>query len=166
MKEIYKNPILYYVLVPAVVALWPLLVWAVYLPRAEEAWKDEKLIYSNSQVTISEILKLVPERLEDADPNKAPVQFDYDTAVFKAASQCKIPPAGCKTNIKPIRPKSGQKTQAATVTLKDTDITKFAEFLSALQLRWASLDCESITLTSKKGLPDKWDVDLDFKYYY
>ena len=32
MKDVYKNPILYYILVPVVVALWPLLVWSVYLP--------------------------------------------------------------------------------------------------------------------------------------
>lgn len=166
MKDIYKNPILYYVLVPVVVALWPLLVWAVYVPQAEKAWKDEKLIYSESQVAISEILKLDPGRLEDADPNETAAEFDYDTAVYKAATQCKIPSTGCKSNSKPIREKDKQKTQAATVTLKDVDITKFAEFLSALQLRWASLECDSITLTKKKGLPDKWDVEFDFKYFY
>lgn len=166
MKDIYKNPTLYYVLVPVVIALWPLLVWAVYLPDAEKSWKDEKLIYRESQQTMMEILKLVPERLEDADPNKTATEFDYDTAVYKAASQCKIPSAGCKSSTKPIRTKSGQKTQVATVTLKDVDITKFADFLSALQLHWANLECGSITLTKKKGLPDKWDVEFDFKYYY
>jgi len=28
------------------------------------------------------------------------------------------------------------------------------------------LQCDTVTLTKKKGLPDMWKVDLDFKYYY
>ena len=58
MKDIYKNPTLYYVLVPVVVVLWPLLVWAVYLPEAEENWQDEKAQYKKAQKIIEEILNI------------------------------------------------------------------------------------------------------------
>jgi hypothetical protein len=61
---------------------------------------------------------------------------------------------------------AGQKSQSAKVGLKQVDITKFAKFLSTVQLRWANLQCSQVKLTKKKGLPDTWDVDLDFKYYY
>jgi hypothetical protein len=36
MREVYKNPMLYYLLIPVLVGIWPLLVWGVYLPRAEQ----------------------------------------------------------------------------------------------------------------------------------
>jgi hypothetical protein len=52
------------------------------------------------------------------------------------------------------------------VVLKEVDITKFAKFLSTIQLRWANLQCVKVKLTKKKGLRDTWDVDLDFKYFY
>ena len=52
------------------------------------------------------------------------------------------------------------------VILKDVSITDFAEFLSKIQLRWASLQCEKVKFTKTKGIPDAWKVDLSFKYYY
>ena len=59
-----------------------------------------------------------------------------------------------------------EKSQTANVALKDVDLEKFAKFLSTIQLRWENLQCKRIKLTRKKGLPDTWDVDLVFKYYY
>jgi len=52
------------------------------------------------------------------------------------------------------------------VNLKGVDIVKSTRFLSTIELRWANLQCTTIKLTKKKGMPDMWDVDLDFKYYY
>ncbi len=60
----------------------------------------------------------------------------------------------------------GQKSQSANVSLSQIDIVKFAEFLSTIQLRWANLQCNRVKLTKKQGLPDVWDVDIEFKYYY
>ena len=34
IREIYKNPIFYYILIPAFAALWPAIIWGVYLPAA------------------------------------------------------------------------------------------------------------------------------------
>ena len=59
-----------------------------------------------------------------------------------------------------------QKSQGATVSLKQIDIVKFSEFLSTIQLRWANLQCNRVKLTHKQGLPDMWDIDIEFKYYY
>ena len=61
---------------------------------------------------------------------------------------------------------SGKKSQTANVALKEVGLEKFAKFLSTIQLRWESLQCERIKLTKKKGLPDTWDIDLVLKYYY
>jgi hypothetical protein len=167
MKQIYKNPALYYILAPVVVALWPLLIWGVYLPAARHNWQVESSQYNEAQSIMKEILALDPERLEFADAQNTTAEFDYASAIEKTAGLCGIPSTNYKLNSRIIvTSSSGQKTQGAEIGLKQVDITKFAKFLSMLQLRWANLQCNQVKLTKKKGLPDIWDVDLDFKYYY
>ena len=166
MKDIYKNPMLYYIVIPCLAALWPLLVRAVYLPAAESNFKDEKNEYIEAQITIAEILERDPTRLELADPNKTADKFDYATAVSDVARRCGISANNYTVSTRPIRTSSGKKSQSAVVGLKEVDITSFSEFLSMIQLRWANLECEVVTLVHKKGLKDVWKVDLDFKYYY
>ncbi len=167
MKEIYKNPTLYYILVPIVVALWPLFVWGVYLPNAKRSLKKEKAEYGEAQTKMLEILILDPARLEFSDTNRAPAKFAYVSAVAKVAGSCRIPSANYKVSSGPVIKKQGKKSQTGTVSLKDVDITKFVKFLSTIQLRWADLQCEKLRkLKKKEGFPDRWDVDLEFKYYY
>ena len=166
MKDILRNPILYYILAPAIAALWPLLVWGIYLPAAEHKWEVEKSQYTQGQQVIQEILDIDSDRLKFADANVASVEFDYAGAIDQTAGSCGIPPSGYKLNSGIIVSSGGQKSQSAKVGLMGVDITKSARFLSTLQLRWANLQCTQIKLTKKKGLPDTWDVDLDFKYYY
>lgn len=166
MKDIYKNPIFYYILVPSLAALWPLLAWAVYSPAAERNFEDEMEQYKQAQLKIEVILDSDPTRLELADPNKSADKFDYATAVDDVARRCKISANNYTISSKPVRTSSGKKSQSAKVVLKQVNIAVFADFLSKIQLRWASLECENVTLTKKKGLADMWKVDLDFKYYY
>ena len=166
MKEIYKNPVLYYIVIPLLVALWPLLVWGVYLPAAGENWEEGKAEYEEALVTMLDILAIDPERLEFVDPNAASTKFDYLVAVDKVASQCRISAADYTFSSGPVIKDGDQKSQTATVTLKAVDMARFANFLSTFQLRWANLQCTKIKLTKKKGLPDTWKADLDFKYYY
>ena len=166
MTDIYKNPTVYYILVPIIAALWSLLVWGVYLPNAERNWQTEKAQYNKAQSIIAEILTFDPDRLEFADSKTAAAEFDYASAVEKIASSCRIPSTNYKLSSRPIMDSGGQKSQSAQVSLKQVDIVKFSKFLSTIQLRWANLQCAKVKLTKKKGLPDAWDVDLEFKYYY
>ncbi len=69
MKDIYKNPVLYYILTPVIVCLWPLLVWAVYLPAAEKGKEDHKAQYEKAEAIMMEILTLDPDRRDYADSN-------------------------------------------------------------------------------------------------
>ncbi|MDD5326251.1 MAG: hypothetical protein PHY02_00370 [Phycisphaerae bacterium] len=165
-KDIFKNPALYYILAPVAVALWPLLIWGVYLPAAADNWQAEQNQYHQAQTIIKEILDIDPERLKFADTDGNAAEFDYASAIEATANSCGIPPADYKLSSGIITASGGQKSQSAKVGLKQVDITKFAKFLSTLQLRWANLQCSGVKLTKKKGLPDIWDIDLDFKYYY
>jgi len=166
MKDIYKNPILYYILVPVIVSLWPLLVWAIYLPGAEKNAADQQAQYSKAQAIMLEILTLDPDRQQFADSNNATTEFTYAAAVSMAARSCGILPDKYKLSSGMRITSRDQKIQSANVTLKQIDIVKFAEFLSLIQLRWANLQCNRVKLTKKEGLPDVWDVDIEFKYYY
>jgi len=164
MKDIYKNPILYYILVPAIICLWPLFVWAIYLPAAENNMKDQQALSKKAEAIMMDILTLDPDR--SADANNTPTEFTYDRAVERVAGACGIPPS--KHKLSPGMPMTtgGQKSQRATISLKQIDIVKFAKFLSMIQLRWANLQCNWVKLAKKQGLPDMWDVDIEFKYYY
>ncbi len=166
MKDIYKNPLFYYIVVPVVLALWPLLVWAVYLPQAQQEWEKDKKQYDIAYSLTEEILKLDSERLEFADSNTGATEFDYAIAVDKIASLCNIPSTSYRLSSGIIITSGEKKTQAATVVLDNVDVVKFSRFISAIQFRWPNLQCVSSKLTKKKGLPDSWKADIAFKYYY
>ena len=166
MKDIYKNPIFYYTVTPVIVILWPLLVWAVYLPAAEKSVRDQQAQYKKAEATMMEILALDPDRREFADSNNVGAEFTYAGAIDNVARSCEIPPSKYKLSSGTLQTTSGQKSQSASVNLKQIDIRKFAEFLDKIQFRWANLQCNRVKLTKKPGMPDMWDVDIEFKYYF
>jgi hypothetical protein len=168
MKDVFKNPILYYIAAPVMIGLWPLLVWAMYLPTAQKGFEDQRKQYERAEPIIEEILTLDPGRLEFADSNDTAAEFTYGDAVNRVANICDIAPTKCDLRSGTVMTPRGQKSQSANVDLKQVDIAKFAKFLSMIQLRWANLQCEQVKLTKKQGLSDAdmWDVDMKFKYYY
>lgn len=166
MKDLYKNPILYYIGAPIIVGLWPLLVWAIYLPDAQKSITEHISQYQQAEPVMMEILTLDPDRLEFTDANDPAPEFTW-SAVDQVANRCKIPEKKCELRSGVMQTISGQKIQSATVNLRQVGIMEFAEFLSMIQLRWINLQCERVKLTKKQN-PDNdlWDVDITFKYYY
>lgn len=169
MKDIYKNPVLYYIAVPVIVGLWPLLVWAIYLPNAQKDVEDQLKQYEQAEPIMMEIFTLEPDRLEFADANDTAADFTYREAINRISNICGIPPSKCTINTSmPITNSSGQKSQSASVDLDEIDIRKFARFFSMIQLRWSNLQCERLKLSKKQNPADndRWDVDIELKYYY
>lgn len=168
MRDIYKNPILYYIVVPVIVGLWPLLIWAIYLPDAQKDIHDQMDQYKQAEPIMIEILTLEPDRLEFADANDTAAEFTYGEAIDRIASLCRIPPSKYNLSSAMVMTTRGQKSQSASVDLKEIDIRKFARFFSMMQLRWPNLQCERLKLSKKQNLPDNdmWDVDMELKYYY
>jgi len=166
MKDIYKNPLFFYILVPVIAALWPVIIWGVYLPATRARFGNDEEQYHKAQQVIDELLAADPERVDFTQEKGASAAFDYATAVQQTAEFTSIPAAGYRLSSSPVITSEGQKNQSANVALKDVDITKAARFLSTIQLRWSSLQCTKVTLRKKKGLPDSWDVDFTFKYFY
>jgi len=166
MKDIHKNPILYYIAAPLLIGIWPLLVWMVYLPETEKKWEKEKTQYEKAQKVIEKILTIDPERLDFSGSKAKSAKFDYTSAVDSIAGQYRILATDYTISSRPVVTSGGRKSQSAKVIIKEVDIVRFAKFLSMIQLRWANLQCTQVKLTKKKGLADSWKVDLDFKYYF
>lgn len=169
MKDIYKNPILYCIAVPVIVGLWPLLLWAIYLPNAQKDVEEQMDQYDKkAEPIMMEIVTLDSGRLEVADSNDTAAEFTYGNAVNSVARSCGILPSKYNISSGMIMTKQGQKSQSASIDLKEIDIKKFAEFLSLIQFRYANLQCERIKLTKKQNLPDNdiWDVDIELEYNY
>lgn len=166
MQNIHRNPMLYYVLIPVLVGIWPLLVWGVYLPTTErESEKDYHLLIQG-QTHIIEILRIDPDRTNPADPNRVVGEFEYGRAVDRVANLCGILPGNYTLSAGAIATVSGKRRQSAQVRLRDVGIVQVARFLSEMQSTWLTLTCESLTLNRKKGLPDQWDASFSFVYYY
>jgi len=166
MKDLHKNPVVYYVLVPVAVAVWPLLVWIQYLPRAQKDLAKWKGYFPDVNAVAGEILRLDPDRLAEGSP-AVTERFDYLTAISRAAIKCSIPVGSYNHSTGVTTPSSkGQESQTATVTLKGVGIVQACKFLSTIQIDWPHLECTSINLTQDKKMLDRWDVKLGFQYFY
>jgi len=166
MREVYKNPILYYLLIPALVGLWPSLVWRVYLPRAENDLKTEGSLCLEGQTQVIEILRIDPDRPNLPGKGQGTTEFSFGSAVEQVANLCKIPPSNCIINAGSKSTSEGRNRQDARIKLTSVGIIQAAKFLSNMQSMWVALQCQDLKLQKKKGMPDQWDVDFRFIYYY
>lgn len=167
MKEIYKQPIFYYVGVTVLLAIWPIWLFVFGLPHTKENYKREVQDYNEAEKLIGQILgELDPQRLDYAKAKKAGDKFDYVTAIDQITKVCGIAPNNYTLSSSPVRTtKSGQKTQDAAVTINKIDIERLAKFLSIMRMRWVNLQCTNITLSKLKGEKDAWKADVRFLYY-
>lgn len=166
MRELHKNPMLYYLLIPVLVGMWPLLVGVMYLPRAEYQREIEGAMCVQGQTSVMEILKIDPDLPTRETTNLVPREFSYTDEVYRVANLCKIPASNWTCSAGNI-PSSGKKRQDARVRLTAVSIAQTAKFLSTIQSMWPNrLTCENLKLQKKKGMPDQWDVDFSFLYYY
>jgi len=164
--KIHTNPILYYCLVPVLIATWPLVVWFRFIPDAQRQQARWKQYVPEVNAAAAEILKLEPDRLIERS-DKVKEQFDYLTAISRTAVKCGIAAGSYSHSTGMItRRSSGQKTQTATVTLKAVGIVQACKFLSTIQVDWPHLECTSISMTQDRSTRDRWTVKLGFEYFY
>ena len=159
MREIYKNPMLYYAIAPILACLWPLLVKGYYLPKAQRETADTTFFCVEGQTYMSDIINYDQERLKFV-PDRGGAEFSFAKAIDRVANMCRIPSASCDFTAG----STDRKTQNAKVTLKSVGIFPAAKFLSDIQSMWVGLKCDQVKLTKKKGMPDQWDVEMKFWY--
>ena len=161
MKDLHKNPMLYYILIPLMALAWPAAMWFKYLPTMTDQRDTWKGYVTDANDRIIEILTLDPERLNYSDQKGTAVDFEYEMAVDKVARSLRM---GNDYELRPSA-KSANK-QSAEVSLNNIDITQCSQFLSTLQMHWNGLECTRLGLTNKKTTKDRWDVTMSFVYYY
>ena len=166
MIDKLKNPMIYYIAIPLLAALWPLLVWGKYLPDTDQELDSTMDDYKQAEQLMTEILTLDPQRLESTVTDTNTPVFTYGSAVDSAARICNIPPSNCTNSTGKIVLTGGQRTQTSNVDLKSVEIIQFARFLSTIQQQWPNLICDRVSLTRKPEFPDMWDADINFKYVY
>jgi hypothetical protein len=161
MKDLHKNPMLYYILIPLVALAWPAVMWFKYLPAMADQRETWKGYVVDSNDLVIEILTLDPERLTYSDQEETSVNFEYEMAVDKVARSLRM---GNQYELRPSA-KSANK-QAAEVSLNNIGIIQCSQFLSTLQMHWNGLQCTRLGITNKKTTKDRWDVTMSFTYYY
>jgi hypothetical protein len=167
MKDIYKNKIFYYVLVPVLIGIWPVYLLFVGVPGAKSSLDNEIKDYVKAEQFIKQILgELDPARLDYAKSKKAGEGFDFITAVDQVTRLCNIPQTGYRLSTSPQRKvKGGQSNQDATMSIDKINIEKFTKFISVMHMRWSNLQCSNVTLAKIKGEKDNWKADVRFIYY-
>jgi len=166
MRDLHRNPILYYLLIPALIGIWPAVVALVCLPKAKGALEADYSLLVDAKADINDILTIDPDRMHPPDANRVVGEFAYGKAVDRAANLCAIPAGNCRYTAQDIMNVGGKKRRDGRVTLKDVSIVQTAKFLSLMQSTWVNLQCDGIDLTRRKGMPDQWEVDISFIYYY
>ncbi len=166
MKDIHKSEYFYYILVPAVILIWPL--WLIFggLPAAKTNYHKESQQYLDAEIIIDEILTLAPDRLDYAKAKKAGSDFDYAVAVDQVGRLCRISSSNYRLSTGPVvKSRGGQKSQDGRITLEKVGIEDFAKFLSIMQFRWPNLQCSMAKLTKEKDAKDTWKANITFKYF-
>ncbi len=164
MNDYLKNPIVYCILVPSVIALWMAYTLLIAMPNSAKAYAKAEKTFKDSQPLIDKVIALAPEKIIQAGKNgKA---FDYDNVISKVASVCRIPASSVTPNIRGKVKQNRQEIQDATVVIADVTVSKFATFLSLSLNMWPDLQCERLKMTRLKGPKDNWKADVNFRYFY
>ena len=76
------------------------------------------------------------------------------------------PPATARTRPATSSFPAARNARMRRVKLTDVGIVQAAKFLSTMQSMWVTAHSARTSSSKKKGMPDQWDVDFSFLYYY
>lgn len=167
IKEYLKNPVFYFIAVPALLGLWALLTAFVFYPAAVQRWNRQKEDYQNAQNLLKELLTIEPQRLTyTAKKDGAEQGFDFSQVVNEFAATFSIPSNDFMLSTRGQTRRAGKLAKSAMLSIKSIDIEKMAKFLSTLLVRWPDLQCEMLTIEKLPQGKNLWKVDMTLTYYY
>lgn len=167
MKELLKNPNLYYVAAPVVGAMFTLLAALVFYPGANAQWQDSESEFKEARQWAEKLLALQPERLAfKVDEKNTAENFDFTVVINDFAKAFEISPSNYTTSVKGEVKKQGKRARSATVSIKTIDIEKVCKFLSTMLAYWPDMECDVLSLDKGKAGKDDWKADLTLTYYY
>lgn len=166
MRDYYKNPNFYYIMVPVLACIWVIFASTVSLRAANNKWDKQKKEYDRSQELITKILTLDPERLNYESQKAGSSEFDYSSAVEEIAKLCKISSSNYSLRGGKALKRRGKSTKTANITIDIIDIEKLAQFLSQILMRWPNLECDVLSITKQKKAKDAWKATMKFTYIF
>ena len=166
MKIDYKNPMLYYIMVPVLAGLWAVLAGSVFYPNSVKACDETRYESEDVDNQIKRLVDLQPERLAFKVEKKASEDFDFTKTINEFAQKYSISPSNYNLNVRGEARKSGMKTRSASISIKNIDIEKMAQFLSDMLFRWPDLKCENLGIEKVKNSKNNWKVDMKLTYYF
>jgi hypothetical protein len=167
MRQKISKERLLFLIVPIVVAVWPLWLTFSALPAASKGWDSDVKKIDDARNLITEIMRLDPDRLQNVDAKGALVKFEYPVAVNKVASACNVSPSAYKINVLPaVKPSTGQASQDAIVTIDKVSVTTATEFVSLAEQRYnPNLRCIQLGFKRIRDQKDLWEIDLTFRHF-
>lgn len=166
MKDYYKNPNFYYILLPILACCWVLFASTISLRAANNKWDKQKKAYDQSQQLITKILTLDPDRLNYKSQKAGSTEFDYSSAIEEIAKLCKISSSNYSLRGGKALKRGGKSTKTANVTINKIDVQQLAQFLSQILIRWPNLECNTLTITKQKNAKDAWKAVMKFTYTF
>ena len=116
MKIDFKDPNVYYILVPIAVALWALTAGFVLYPKSLKNWEANKAEYEKAQGLMDQLVALQPERLNfKMDENTRAEEFDFIKTVSEFAGKFSISNSNYNLIVRPDVNRAGRKTQSAAM---------------------------------------------------
>ena len=166
MKATFKNPNLYYILVPVLTAVWAVMAGFVFYPNSVKAYEEDiKPEYERTQEWIEKILTIQPQRLQFIGPDGTGRPFDFGEVITTLTLAFDIPTSRYTLNVRGEVSRAGKKARTATIEIKEINIEKMARLLSTMLSGWPDLKCELIGLEKAKTGKDNWNVDMTLTYY-
>jgi hypothetical protein len=167
MRQRIDRKRIVFILLPFVIAIWPLWLAFAALPSAQQGWQDDVRKCDISREIIRNIITIDPDRLQNVDVTGKLVKFEYPVAVNKLATICGISPADYKINVlTDVKPSSGQASQNAIVSVNKVSIRTAAEFISVgEQTYYPNLKCVQLSLKKIRDQKDIWEMDMTFTHF-
>lgn len=167
MKEMLKNPNVYYILIPVLVGFWALMACFVFYPGSVSAYQeDAKPEYEKTQEWIEKLVAIAPQRLQNQNKLGSDGKFDFGNTINTLAQLFEIPSSSYTLNIRPEVPRAGKRARTASMSIKEIDIEKTARFVSTMLGGWPDLKCDTLSFDKAKTGKDNWKVEMSLTYYY
>lgn len=169
MKDYLKNPLFYYIVIPAVAGIWAAAAGMVFYPRSVTFWEQEKDDYNASEELLAQIIAIEPQRLthqQQEGTGGGGGDFDFTQVINELATLFSIPPANFTLNTRGETSRAGKRARSATLSIRTIDIERMTKFLSVMLIRWPDLQCESLSMDKLPQGKDNWRVDMTLTYYY
>ena len=165
-RDFWKQPDVFFILLPVLAAVWALVSGLVLYPRHGKAWNDKMAQYAEAAVLLDQILQLEPARMNYQEQSGQAGDFDYTTEVDRFTKELGIASGSYTLNVRQAIKQKGKTRKSADLSFKSIKVETLAGFLASMLARWPDLQCEQAALDKVANTKNEWNVKLRLVYIY